>query len=470
MNKFQKEIETYNELTFARESIWLTRVEKRENKTHISVKISLKFKNDADKAIKKELIVNEKTLQVTKFLNNRIKQCHKCQEFEHLINTYRETNAKCRLCAKNHDIRMHICLICKSTKLCSHISSKCANCDESHAANDSNCEHFRAIEIKSRKNNQFATLWVTQLFKKLKSCNIIVQNLQTHWSINDDAEIDSNYEIIEFSINIENIETIDDSMTKQFNTQKANWNKFSEYFKNNHSSIKSRMSILLNNLCQKNLNEDAKLLRNVIIETSNRFISKRRSCGNSKVWWTNKLTQLKKNLAKAKRMYKVLSTEENLSIFKRNRNDYFQTIRSAKKEFWSNFLNNAIEKKIFQAYKFIKNNWMKKLSSIKYEKKTNIEFENKCNAFIKAMYSTSLNVENTSDETKIRLKLNSNSFEWSNLIESELRKAIFIFVSNKASRLDQLIFLIVQKTYNSISNIFSMLYSELINRDHHLLC
>jgi hypothetical protein len=54
---------------------------------------------------------------------------------------------------------------------------------------------------------------------------------------------------------------------------------------------------------------------------------------------------------------------------------------------------------------------MKKLSSIKYEKKTNIEFENKCNAFIKAMYSTSLNVENTSDETKIRLKLNSNSFE-----------------------------------------------------------
>jgi hypothetical protein len=86
------------------------------------------------------------------------------------------------------------------------------------------------------------------------------------------------------------------------------------------------------------------------------------------------------------------------------------------------------------------------------------------------MYSTSLNVENTSDETKIRLKLNSNSFEWSNLIESELRKAIFIFVSNKASRLDQLIFLIVQKTYNSISNIFSMLYSELINRDHHLLC
>jgi hypothetical protein len=86
------------------------------------------------------------------------------------------------------------------------------------------------------------------------------------------------------------------------------------------------------------------------------------------------------------------------------------------------------------------------------------------------MYSISSNVENMSDETKIRLKLNSNSFEWSNLIESELRKAIFISASNKASKSNQLIFLIVQKAYNSISNIFFMLYFELINRDHPFVC
>jgi hypothetical protein len=45
---------------------------------------------------------------------------------------------------------------------------------------------------------------------------------------------------------------------------------------------------------------------------------------------------------------------------------------------------------------------MKKLSSIQYERKINIEFEDKCNAFIETMYSTSSDVENTSDETKIR--------------------------------------------------------------------
>jgi hypothetical protein len=54
---------------------------------------------------------------------------------------------------------------------------------------------------------------------------------------------------------------------------------------------------------------------------------------------------------------------------------------------------------------------MKKLSSIQYKRKTNIEFEDKCNVFIEAMYSTSSNVENTSDETEIRLKLDSNFFE-----------------------------------------------------------
>ncbi len=255
----------------------------------------------------------------------------------------------------------------------------------------------------------------------------------TNWSINDNAEIDSDHEVIEFSISIEDIETVNNSMTRKFNTQKTNWNRFAQYFKNNHSSIKDWMTRLLINSTSNSLNERAKLLKNVIIETSNQFISKKRSCENSKIWWTNELTQLKKNFAKAKRMYKASKRKENSSIFKRNRNDYFQAIRVAKKDSWSNFLNNAVEKKVFQTYKFMKNNQMKKLSSIQYEKKTNIEFEDKCYAFIETMYSMSSDIENT-NENDIRLKLDSESFKWSNLIESKLQKAIFTFASNKASR------------------------------------
>jgi hypothetical protein len=86
------------------------------------------------------------------------------------------------------------------------------------------------------------------------------------------------------------------------------------------------------------------------------------------------------------------------------------------------------------------------------------------------MYSKSSDVENTNDENEIRLNLNSDSFEWSELIESKLRNAIFTSASNKASRSDQLTFLIVQKAYNSISDVFLLLYFKLISREHHLVC
>ncbi len=66
-------------------------------------------------------------------------------------------------------------------------------------------------------------------------------------------------------------------MIETFNTQKANWNKFNQYLKDNHASIKNQMTKLMQNSTYENLNEDAILLRNVIIEASNQFISKRRS-------------------------------------------------------------------------------------------------------------------------------------------------------------------------------------------------
>ncbi len=142
----------------------------------------------------------------------------------------------------------------------------------------------------------------------------------TKWSINDDAGTGSDHEVIEFSICVENVETVNNSMNGAFNTQKANWEKFNQYLKDNHSSVKSQMIQLMSNSTTKNLNEGAILLRDVIVNASNLSIPKRRPCENSKVWWTDELTQLRKNLARAKRMHKSSRTEQNLSIFKRCRN------------------------------------------------------------------------------------------------------------------------------------------------------
>ncbi len=163
---FSKEFVNKINLSDSRDRMRWIRVEKRENKTHSFGKIGLKLKNDAEKVLKKNLMINEKTLQVEDFSNNQINQCQKCQKFEHLINICKETNAKCKYCAKNHDTRMYMYLIYKSKKSFSHISSKHANCNEAHVSNSSNCEHFCAIKIKSRKN-KLVVLWVIKLLKKL---------------------------------------------------------------------------------------------------------------------------------------------------------------------------------------------------------------------------------------------------------------------------------------------------------------
>ena len=104
-----------------------------------------------------------------------------------------------------------------------------------------------------------------------------------NWSINEDAETDSDHEVIVFSINVENIETVNNSMTDAYNTQKTNWKKFESYFKDNHAVIKNQMIKLMKNLTTKNLNEEAELLRDKIIEISNQAISKRRSCDKFKI-------------------------------------------------------------------------------------------------------------------------------------------------------------------------------------------
>jgi len=56
-------------------------------------------------------------------------------------------------------------------------------------------------------------------------------------------------------------------------------------------------------------------------------------------------------------------------------------------------LNNVEEKEVFQTYKFTKSCLIEKLFSIQnLQKELNIEFNEKCEAFLKAMYSSSLKI------------------------------------------------------------------------------
>ena len=90
-----------------------------------------------------------------------------------------------------------------------------------------------------------------------------------------------------------------------------------------------------------------------------------------------------------KRQWKNSKIQSDWDLFKRSRNDYFHEIRKAKNKSWTNFLNNTKRKEVFQAYKYTKPRSDKKLLPISQNDEIKIQFEEKCNALIEAIFSSS---------------------------------------------------------------------------------
>ncbi len=143
-------------------------------------------------------------------------------------------------------------------------------------------------------------------------------------------------------------------------------------------------------------------------------------------------------------------------------NSYYDAIKLIKNQFWTNFLNNIEEKEVFQTYKFIKSRLIKKLLSIQNsQNKLKIEFNEKCETFLKAMYSSSLKIQINEE-----LLLNE-SIQWSRVIEEKIKHAINFSAFRKALKSNDMSFAIIQRMYKSILKIFNLMYSDLIENDYH---
>jgi len=117
---------------------------------------------------------------------------------------------------------------------------------------------------------------------------------------------------------------------------------------------------------------------------------------------------------------------------------------------------------VFQTYKFIKSRLIEKLFSIQNaQKKLKTEFNEKCETFLKAMYSSSLKVQINEN-----LLLNE-SIQWSRIIEREIKHAINFSAFRKALESDDMSFVIVQRAYKSVLKIFNLMYLNLIKSDYH---
>ncbi len=63
-----------------------------------------------------------------------------------------------------------------------------------------------------------------------------------------------------------------------------------------------------------------------------------------------------------------------------------------------------------------------------------------------------------------------NQFKWKNIKEKEIQKAIFTSNSKKACESDNIGFLILQKSYETIKELYLLLYLKLLNNDYYPKC
>jgi hypothetical protein len=123
---------------------------------HASIVIAINFKEAADKALNKRLLIAGIPVKTAIFEpKNDSEQCLKCQQVGHATKDCKNS-ASCQLCGQNHPTRLHTCKICEIVgDSCIHTILKCSNCGENHAANSKECNLIQ--NAKERLNAIFAS-------------------------------------------------------------------------------------------------------------------------------------------------------------------------------------------------------------------------------------------------------------------------------------------------------------------------
>ncbi len=285
------------------------------------------------------------------------------------------------------------------------------------------------------------------------------KNMHNHiknWHINKNADTEFDHEVILFTIVIKKMKLIENSLNASYNLQKVNWKDFDKHLQ----KTKDKMIVKM----QRITSLEAKViyLTECIKNTVKLFVFKQRICAKSKFWWNNELIVMQKTLSSKKRIWKRCRNDDAWAETMQMQNSYHDAIKLIKNQFWINFLNNVEEKEVFQTYKFTKSRLIEKLFLIQnLQKELKIKFNEKCETFLKAMYSSSSKIQ-------INKELISNeSIQWSRVIEEKIKHAINFSALRKAFESDNMSFAIIQRAYKSISKIFNLVYSDLIENNYH---
>lgn len=90
-----------------------------------------------------------------------------------------------------------------------------------------------------------------------------------------------------------------------------------------------------------------------MIQVLNEFARGVRLCSHTKRWWSEDIKEARKRVGKARRVWKKHRKEEDYAKYKR-RNELVDAIRKARREHWTNFLQDASRDNLWTAIRYTK--------------------------------------------------------------------------------------------------------------------
>ena len=92
---------------------------------------------------------------------------------------------------------------------------------------------------------------------------------------------------------------------------------------------------------RKEIEEQAAAIQESMIRVLDRHAGKVNWCSHSKRWWSDEICNMRKNTGRLKRKWKRRRTEEGYKEYKKYRNKLVEEIKRARREHWTNFLQDA---------------------------------------------------------------------------------------------------------------------------------
>ena len=251
----------------------------------------------------------------------------------------------------------------------------------------------------------------------------------------------------------------------QYNFKKVDWKKINEEILFKQDNKEFQWSLV--EITEEGLELEAEKLQKLILNVIEKHIPKKKFYEKSKPWWSGKLTELRKEMAKYRRKWKRNADPIAENRYIDIRRQYYYKIKSAKSKCWNSFLKNAKDKDIFKAFQYTKQKRVEKLPILQYQTENShlkvVTFDEKCDAFMKVLFTKPPFSE---EPTWINYQ-DSKKWTWPEMNKNEIKTAIFTSSIKKAAGPDTISFLIIQKIYQVLENRFYKLYKALIESGYH---